>query len=305
MVDSELDIVYAAIKWSFHECKRRNLNDLCSLRDCMLPLLSHIRFLNLKYKEFCDIVKKYPIFTAHESSLITRKLLQPKELVRLPPHICQIRRPRMYSANAGELESENLNPSSSVPLFIKDAKLPHFENRKFRPSPVSKVSPQLNFSVRKTFDFSLQEAEKLLSTAFKNDVICLMSMNLVKGMIIIHGVELRIEQSSRSGELINVILNASCSGTNLPVSGTFTEELKDGSLTLLFDQPMKILQNNRAEIKVTVEDLKLNRCCILEDPVSRLEYCSDLVVEFELTSNQASDKGKHFFLISRLIYSLI
>ncbi|KFM68835.1 BTB/POZ domain-containing protein 6-A, partial [Stegodyphus mimosarum] len=90
-VNSELDVINAVLKWARSECRRRSLScDEMYLRDCIEPLLKHLRLLSLTPEEFCDFVEQHNIFTSLESSVLTRKLLQPDSKVRVPETFCFI-----------------------------------------------------------------------------------------------------------------------------------------------------------------------------------------------------------------------
>ncbi|GBN83122.1 hypothetical protein AVEN_7400-1 [Araneus ventricosus] len=95
-VSSEFDVIAAAFRWSECECRRkgRPTEKLC-IRDAIDPLLKHLRFLSISADEFCDFAAKDDnIFTAYETALLTRQMLQPDNKGNFPEYLCPISKPR-------------------------------------------------------------------------------------------------------------------------------------------------------------------------------------------------------------------
>ncbi|GIY68589.1 hypothetical protein CEXT_303681 [Caerostris extrusa] len=133
-VSSELEVIHAALKWSECECKRkgRPTEKIC-VRDAIEPLLKYLRFLSLTADEFCDFVEKYNIFTGYESTLFTRKILQPQTNVPLSKQFCSITRPRQAYArsNSSMVNATNFNDyyadflKSPDPFLLKNMSSHH------------------------------------------------------------------------------------------------------------------------------------------------------------------------------------
>ncbi|XP_035221567.1 uncharacterized protein LOC118194535 [Stegodyphus dumicola] len=159
-VNSELDVINAVLKWARSECKRRSLpcDEMC-LRDCIEPLLKHIRLLSLTPEEFFDFVEQHNIFTSMESSVLTRKLLEPNGNVHVPETFCLIaekRKPkpiRLVRQESDRKENKMRTVDISTQLGIhqpirKNGKitlLNTFGDQAFR------AGPQLNHHVLNTY----------------------------------------------------------------------------------------------------------------------------------------------------------
>lgn len=326
-VSSEMDVILAAYKWSEFECKRkgRPTEKLC-MRDAIEPLLKHLRFLALTADEFCDFVEKFQIFTGYESSLITRKILQPECDIKLPRHICSIMKPRQsYSGmqssnisnkpkftdyNTQKLDIEKwedtlifqtkLESPVSAPPKIDAASIFQFNSMK-KFTPVLKVMPQ-NINTRRTFDFPLEELQRTIGLTSIKDIKCNAAIQMIRGSILVHGIELKIADFKRNpNETIEVL---SCISGNFPSKhDSHSLNLKNSTISLAFSEPYKILQNNSINIEITIEDLHLHRCCTCHEQIYELNCGLNVAAEISIKSNQSNGQDNVLFLISRIIYS--
>ncbi|PRD30694.1 UNVERIFIED_CONTAM: BTB/POZ domain-containing protein 6 [Trichonephila clavipes] len=325
-VSSELVVISAAYKWSESECRRkgRPTEKLC-MRDAIEPLLKHLRFLALTADEFCDLVETCEIFTSYESTLITRKILQPACDVKLPKYFCSITMPRQsynsiqssnvnYKPNFTDFNTQKLDiakwehtliplPKSespvSAPPKIDSASIFQFNSTK-KFTPVLKVMPQ-NVNARRTFDFPLEELQRNIGFTCVKDIKCNAVIRILKGSILVHGIELKIaDLKSHPNETIEVL---SCISGNFPSKvDSHALNLKNSTISLAFSEPYKVIQSNPIDIEITVEDLHLHRCCTCHEQIFELNCGLGVAVEISIKSNQSNGPDS-LFLISRIIYS--
>ncbi|GFU06567.1 hypothetical protein NPIL_592481 [Nephila pilipes] len=331
-VSSELDVIHAVYKWSEYECRRKGRpTEKPCIRDAIDPLLKHLRFLSLTADEFCDFVEKYSIFTSYESSLITRKILQPRHDIKLPEYFCTITTPRQpyynaqnnhinYKQDFADFSSGKLHNTEKLDIAKWEDSL-SFQNKPESPvsappkidasifqfnltkkfTPVLKVMPQ-NVNVRRTFDFPLEELQRGIAFTCVKDVKCNAGIRMLRGSISVHGIELKIaDLKSSPNESIEVL---SCISGNFPAKvDTHELKLKNSTITLTFPEPFKILSNNAIGIEITIEDLHLHRCFTCREQIYEINCGLNVAAEISIKSNQSNGSDNSLFLISRIIYS--
>ncbi|GFY79288.1 hypothetical protein TNIN_446211 [Trichonephila inaurata madagascariensis] len=158
-----------------------------------------------------------------------------------------------------------------------------------------------NVNVRRTFDFPLEELQRTIGFTCVKDIKCNAAIQMLKGSILVHGIELKIaDLKSHPNETIEVL---SCISGNFPSKvDSHALNLRNSTISLAFSEPYKVMQSNPVDIEITVEDLHLHRCCTCHEQIFELNCGLGVSAEISVKSNQSNGPDS-LFLISRIIYS--
>ncbi|KAG8191682.1 hypothetical protein JTE90_016469 [Oedothorax gibbosus] len=191
------------------------------------------------------------------------------------------------------------NSPPNEPLFEVLPKTKQIHTRKVMPQSSAK-------DVIMSYEFQLHEMQKQISSSCESDIKCHVDIKMLKGTILIHGIELKVKDNSKnpSEEEIDVYLCITKDERNI----TYPVKVKPDNdiLRLPFNDRILVSPENLVDIEVMIDDLKMSRCSVCRAQESRCELNSglDVTAQIELRSNQSSGNDSFVFLISKILYSV-
>lgn len=323
LLNSELEIIMAVIRRGREDLRKKSVscNDM-HLRDSVNPFVKYLRFLTLTESEFQYLVENHNIFSAHESIILLRKILQPDSDINVPENICSITVKRKSLRRHSTVPESVETPATRLSNEIKKcaltqeskASFPKFKQTEFRSSPdISKkilhktsfpsssmlTTPQSSFRI---YSFPLNEINPSVFTTFSSEIQSHVTLKMKSGNILLCGIELKIMNNTSKTDKVNVFVDLQ--GFSQPLSQMYPKELCNNCLTIQFNKNMILKQGCKGNLEVSIHNLNLNRCFSCDIQEFELNNGLEFECELSLKSNKKCGNG-FYFLISKLLYALV